>query len=293
MSVKKSFSAKEILLWRKVQLEKGGRDVDIDWLLDIGGGLGWSSLQKLKIFQNTNYELNLSLQRLSELWTIHLEDNVPLQHLVGKCPWRDLELEINSSVLIPRQETELLIDLAVQKFDPSLKTFGRWADLGTGSGALAICLARSFPLWSGHAIDSSKEALSLASKNIKNLVDHSNVFLHLGHWWEPLKPWWGEIDLVVANPPYIPEANIKELEPVVRDHEPRVALCGGIDGMDSCREIIKGAKDGLRQGGWIVFEHNFDQSERALDLLNKSGFQEIDSAKDLEGVKRFAFGRNA
>ncbi len=291
MPLEKTFSAKQILDWRRTQLSMGGREVDIDWLLDIGGGLGWSALQKLKVFQNTSHSLDLSLTELSEIWIKHLEQHVPLQHLVGKCPWRDFELKVNASALIPRQETELLIDIALMKFNPCIEKSGRWVDLGTGSGALAICLARSFPSWIGHAIDSSEGALSLAAKNIENLVEHSNLTLHLGNWWDPLKPWWGEIDLAIANPPYIPKANLKGLDPVVRDHEPHLALCGGEDGMDSCREIIQGATKGLRSSGWLIFEHDFDQSERALALLDESGFKELDFFSDLEGIKRFAFGR--
>ncbi len=291
MSSDKSFTAKEILIWRKNQLLKGGRAVDIDWLLDVGGGIGWKALQKLKIFQNTSHTLALSLDQLSEIWEKHINDHAPLQHLLGKCPWRDFELEISSSALIPRQETELLIEIVLSKFDSIRKENGIWADLGTGSGALAICLARYFPSWIGHAIDSSEAALCLAEKNINNLVNNSQVILHLGDWWDPLKPWLGEIDLVVANPPYIPKANLKKLDPVVRNHEPHLALCGGDDGMNHCRTIIKGAKYGLRTGGWLFLEHDFDQSERVLKFLEDSGFTAIDFARDLEGVKRFAFGR--
>ncbi len=291
MSFGKPFSANEILNWRKSQLSKGGRIVDLDWLLDIGGGLGWQELQKLKVFQKNDYFLDLSLDELSLLWARHLKDQTPLQHLVGKCPWRDFELKVNPSVLIPRQETELVIDLALNKFNPSEKEIGIWADLGTGSGALSIGLARLFPYWVGHAVDCSPEALFVAENNIETLAPNSKVLLHLGHWWEPLQPWWGRIDLVVANPPYIPKSNLQTLDPAVRDHEPHLALCGGDDGMNCCREIVKGAVNGLRSGGWLIFEHNFDQSERALSVLMHYGFKEIDFAKDLEGIKRFALAR--
>ena len=221
---------------------------------------------------------------------IKINKGVPIQYVIKKEFFYNYIFKVTEDVLIPRPETELLVDFALQKAKEF--AFGHWADLGTGSGALAICLARSFPSWIGHAIDISEEALSLAQKNIEKLVDHSNVALHLGHWWEPLEPWWGKIDLVVANPPYIPQRNLQGLERVVRDHEPHLALCGGDDGMDPCREIIRGATRGLCSGGWLVFEHNFDQSERALALLDESGFSEIDFSTDFEGIKRFAFGRN-
>ncbi len=123
------FSAKEILTWRLNQLSFGGKKVDLDWLLDIGGGLGWESLQRLKIFQNSNYELSKSLDELSSIWIRHLNQEIPLQYLIGQCPWRDFQLTVNPSVLIPRQETEIIIDLALKKC--RTKEYGRWADLGT------------------------------------------------------------------------------------------------------------------------------------------------------------------
>ncbi|KGG16600.1 Methylase of polypeptide chain release factor [Prochlorococcus sp. MIT 0602] len=285
-------SAIEILNWRRHQLKKGGRAVDLDWLLDIGGGLGWSELQSLKIFQRKTYQLDISLERLSSLWLKHLNDKTPLQYLLGKCPWRDFELEVNPSALIPRQESELLIDIALEKINPALKTSGLWADLGTGSGAFAVALAKSFPGWIGHAVDCSEGAICLAEKNIKKLAGNSQVVLHLGHWWEPLEPWWGQIDLLVANPPYIPSSNLEKLDSVVLDHEPHLALCGGDDGMDCCREIIEGAIKGLSSGGWMMFEHNFDQSEKALKILTEAGFVDVDFATDLEGIRRFALARH-
>nr|WP_143703363.1 peptide chain release factor N(5)-glutamine methyltransferase [Prochlorococcus marinus] len=291
MKSKEKKSARDILNWRMAQLALGGRVVDIDWLLDVGGGLGWESLQRLKIFQNNHYELQKSLDELSFIWHRHINENEPLQYLVGKCPWRDFQLEINSSVFIPRQETEILVELALKKCNGI--SVGRWADLGTGSGVLAVALARSLPGWIGDAVDCSKDALSLAKKNLANLANNSHVHFHLGHWWQPLKSWWGTYDLVLANPPYIPSAVLSELHPIVRDNEPHLALSGGLDGMNCCREIIRGAKKGLGTGGWLIFEHHYDQSERLLNELIANGFKEVNFENDLEGVRRFAIGRKS
>ncbi len=289
MGSEKLFSADEILTWRRKQLSIGGRAVDLDWLLDIGGGLGWSNLQKLKIFQNIDFELDLSLEELASLWERHLNFQIPLQYLLGKCPWRDFELEVTSDVLIPRQETELLVDIALNNIEKNL--IGRWADLGTGSGVLAVALSRSLPNWRGHAVDISQGALSIAEKNLNSLTKQ-RIDLHLGSWWEPLKPWWGKFDLVVANPPYIPSLDLHELEPVVRNHEPHLALCGGDDGMDCCREIIQGSIKGLAKGGWLIFEHHHDQSQRAMELMDSSGFIDLCYKYDLQGIRRFAIGIN-
>tara|TARA_B100000029_G_scaffold2324_1_gene2819 strand:- start:2336 stop:3208 length:873 start_codon:yes stop_codon:yes gene_type:complete len=284
------FSGEEILFWRKKLLSNGGRAVDLDWLLDLGGGLQWGELQKLLIDPSQSLTLDQSLDYLASLWQEHIDKQIPLQHLLGRCPWRDFELEVSSAALIPRQETEILMELALTRFDKNF--LGLWADLGTGSGALAVDLARSFPHAEGHAVDCSQAALSLASRNLKRLAPLSNVHLHLGSWWQPLRPWWGKIGLVLANPPYIPTAVLNRLDPIVRDNEPHLALCGGPDGLNAFREIIARASKAIVNNGWLMLEHHHDQSDPVLELLIKAGFKDVCYAKDLDGIKRFALGRN-
>ncbi len=283
-------SGYEVLLWRKKQLAKGGRKEDLDWLLDIGGGLTWGSLQKLLVDHNRTVFITQSLEMLESIWQKHLLENTPLQYLIGRCPWRDIELEVDPSVLIPRQETELLVDFGLQKI--GRKNFGHWADLGTGSGAIAVALARSLPAWSGHAVDCSLEALKLAERNLNRLANNSNWQTHLGSWWRPLKEWSGAFDLVLVNPPYIPESILNDLDPLVRDHEPRLALCGGEDGLSCCREVISGSRIGLAPKGWLMLEHHYDQSDAVLNLMRKYGLIEVSSEVDLQGIRRFAIGRN-
>ena len=133
----------ELLKWRRQKLARGGAAADLDWLLDLAGGVRWASLQRLLLDPSRTIAVEQSLDALSELWECHLQENVPLQHLVGLCPWRDLLLESSPAALIPRQETELLVDLALNQFTTSLPS--RWADLGTGSGAIAVSLARAWP----------------------------------------------------------------------------------------------------------------------------------------------------
>ena len=135
-------SGEELLAWRRAQLALGGRSVDLDWLLDLQGELRWAELQRLRLRPELTVSLACSLEALAHLWRRHLDGHVPLQHLVGRCPWRDLDLQISAAALIPRQETELLIDLALERLqDPALAPHlqdRRWADLGTGSGAMAV-----------------------------------------------------------------------------------------------------------------------------------------------------------
>tara|TARA_B100000131_G_C18040691_1_gene582276 strand:- start:106 stop:981 length:876 start_codon:yes stop_codon:yes gene_type:complete len=291
MGSKFYFSAEEILRWRLKQLSFGGSSADIDWLLDIGGGLGWNELQRLKVFRNGDYHLDIPLENLSLIWIKHLEKKIPLQYLLGKCPWSDFELEIDKSVLIPRQETEILLELALAKV--SATKMGLWVDLGTGSGALAVGLARALTCWEGHAVDLSQAALEIASKNLKRLAPDSNVKVHLGNWSEPLDFYFGKFDLVVSNPPYIPTEILGNLDPIVRNNEPHIALSGGVDGMDSCRKVVEGSKKLLKSKGLLIFEHHYDQSERAGKLLLDYGFYDIDFHNDLNGFRRFAIGRNS
>lgn len=284
----KTYHAENILAWRKDVLSRGGRKVDLDWLLDIVGGLCWSDLQNLYLNPNHLVSLRISLEELEIIWKLHISEQRPLQHLIGKCYWRDFVLEVSSDVLIPRQETELLVDFVLQKFDNNSN--GVWVDLGTGSGALAIALARALTEWEGHAIDCSSAALSLAARNFARLSPDSKVCFHLGDWWQPLSPWKGSIQIAVANPPYIPKSVFNKLHPIVRDNEPRLALFGGEDGLDSCRKLVSGSIDYLSPGGWLFFEHHHDQSKNALQMMVEAGFENVSFEKDLEGVRRFAIG---
>ena len=290
-------SGQELLAWRRRQLLRGGRAADLDWLLAMEGNLSWAELQRLRIMPESTAALDSTLLILENLWSRHLRNHIPLQHLVGRCPWRDFDLQISPAALIPRQETELLIDFALdclQDHDEGgCISTGLWADLGTGSGALAVALARALPEWHGHAVDASTAALALARINLNNLTKSGIWQLHQGSWWDPLAPWWGQFDLVVANPPYIPSQIVEALDPLVRDHEPRLALCGGEDGLESCRTIVERAPLALSPGGWLLLEHHHDQSDQVLGLMGSVGLVSCQPRSDLRGVKRFAIGRRS
>ena len=285
----KSIPGDAFLKWRKKMILIGGRKVDFDWLLDMVAGVSWAKLQSIILNPETFISLDISTDELEVIWKSHLKDQTPLQYLISKCPWRDVELEVSAEALIPRQETEFLIDIALKKitnFDS-----GRWADLGTGSGAIAVSLAKSLSDWNGHATDISNEALELAKRNLKAIVPNANVRFSLGDWWEPLKRWRGSFDLVLSNPPYIPSDLIEKLEPVVKNHEPIIALDGGEDGMNASRNIILGALNGLAKGGWLILEHHYDQSEKITSFMKNIGMEEVSFEKDLSGIKRYAICR--
>lgn len=282
-------SGAELLLWRRSRLEAGGRAADLDWLLDLAAGVGWQQLQTLRLHPNQKVRLRRPLPELEGLWTRHLLFQEPLQYLVGLCAWRDLQLAVAPGVLIPRAETELLVELAgacARHAGPAL-----WADLGTGSGCLALALARLWPASKGIAVDLSPEALLQAAANLRAHGLQDRLTLVEGSWWEPLADQTGRIDLAVANPPYIPSRIWRELEPLVRDHEPALALDGGADGLAAIRSIAAGAARHLAPGGWLLLEHHHDQSPAVLALLRQSGLVEASAHRDLEGRLRFAIAR--
>ena len=307
----------ELLAWRRGLLAQGGRSSDLDWLLDLAGGLRWSALQRLRVDPGITISLERSRQQLAAIWCRHLQTAEPLQYLVGLCPWRDVELRVAPGVLIPRQETEFLVDLALaslpaelvaklQRGRPAAGDLGSaghggsavagelaaptclWADLGTGSGCVALALARALPLARGLAVDCSVQALAQAAANLARFDLEGTVSLRPGDWWCGLEPWWGQLDLVVANPPYIPTALIAGLDPVVRDHEPLLALDGGADGLTAIRTIVAGARRALVPGGVLLLEHHHDQSAAVLELLAQAGLEAASAHADLEGTLRFA-----
>ena len=289
-------SGQGLLDWRRQQLAAGGRAADLDWLLDLAGGLHWQQLQALRLHPERSVGLRCSLGALEDLWRRHLTDQEPLQYLVGRCPWRDMELAVAPGVLIPRQETELLVDLAAERASELVEEqagapVALWADLGTGSGCLALALARLWPASQGLAVDLSAAARAQAAANLTAAGVADRVQVLDGAWWQPLAPWRGQLQLVVSNPPYIPTADWQRLAPLVRDHEPALALDGGGDGLAAIRVIAAGALAHLAPGGWLLLEHHHDQSAAVQRLLTAAGLVAVGAHRDLEGKERFAVGR--
>lgn len=191
-------------------------------------------------------------------------------------------------MLIPRPETEAMVDLGVALMQ---RVDGLWADLGTGSGCLAIGLAKELPKGLGFAVDISSEALDLAGRNLERAGLATRVHVIQGDWLWALKPWWGQFQLIVANPPYIPSKEVAQLDAVVRDHEPHLALDGGADGLVSIRSIARQAPRALAPGGWLLLEHHHDQNAQVLDLLATHDLVDGQGHQDLEGRWRFASAR--
>lgn len=263
---------------------------EVDWLLQELTPLDRLSLRLESFKTKTEIPLKLALPDLTVLWQKRLQQKVPIQYLAGSTPWRQFSLNVTPAVLIPRPETELLIDLAIDAKQniPGLEQ-GHWADLGTGSGAIAIGLADALPQAHLHAVDQSEAALAIAQQNAQNLgLDHCIQF-YAGSWFEPLAHLKGSLSGMVSNPPYIPTDMITTLQPEVTWHEPHAALDGGPDGLDCIRQLVATAPSYLKSGGVWLIEMMVGQSETVADLLEAQGsYRNIQIHSDLAGMARFA-----
>lgn len=276
--------------------EPAGNDVnlaaELEWLLREVAGLDRLSLQLATFRESAAIVSTLTLAELNALWQRRRTEGIPIQYLLGIAPWRDLTLKVSPAVLIPRPETEDLIELAIAAVQQSpAKSDNQqitWADLGTGSGAIAIGLARAFPAASIYAVDCSAAALAIAAQNIRQLHLEERVHCYQGSWLQPLAFLKGRLKGIVANPPYIPTAMIKRLQPEVAHHEPHLALDGGSDGLESICTIIATAPHYLQPGGVLLLEMMAGQAESVQTLLQEQGrYRDIQIFCDLAGIQRF------
>ncbi len=285
-----SISVKEFLFWKKKQLSKGGDHQSFAVLLECIGGITNCDLNLLTINSESKLHLKKNLDFLESIWEQHIFSLSPIQYLCGEAFWRDLKLKVTDKVLIPRPETELIIDIVLQIFGKkSEKKY--FAELGTGSGAISIALALEYPTWNGVATDIDEDALEIANKNYINSSKQSNLKFYCGHWWNPLESLKGKLDLAISNPPYIPKDIYEKLPKEVKNFEPKIALFGGEDGLTHIREIIQKAPYFLRENGWLILENHFDQGDKVKQLLIKNKFTSVEIVNDLSGVGRFTIGR--
>ncbi|HAC63325.1 MAG TPA: peptide chain release factor N(5)-glutamine methyltransferase [Cyanothece sp. UBA12306] len=265
---------------------------EVDWLLQEVAQLDALALRLESFKERSQISVKLPLSELTQLWETRVKERVPVQYLVGITPWRNFSLKVSSSVLIPRPETELMIDLAVKAVGESLVTdleLGNWVDLGTGSGAIALGLAQVFPQAKIHAVDNSYSALKIAQENAIDLGFSGRINFYQGSWWNPLENLQGKVSGLLSNPPYIPTKMLSQLAPEVRENEPYLALDGGKDGLDAIRHLINTAPDYLHSGGIFLIEMMAGQGETVSQLLHDfSAYQQIKILTDLAGKERFA-----
>ncbi len=285
-----SISVKEFLFWKKKQLSKGGDNQSFAVLLDCLGGIPTNVLNTLILNPEGDLYLKKNLIFLESIWNEHLLTSTPIQYLCGFTFWRDLKLRVSDKVLIPRPETELIVEIVFKIFGRKSKKL-LFAELGTGSGAISIALAMAYPMWNGMATDIDQDALEIANENFINSSTQSNLKFYCGHWWIPLESFKSKLDLAISNPPYIPKDVYEKLPKEVKNFEPKTALLGGEDGLKHIREIIQKAPLYLKDRGWLILENHFDQGEKVKQLLIKSKFKSVEIVNDLSGLGRFTIGR--
>lgn len=226
------------------------------------------------ITQDAQKEYEIAVQKRAE--------HIPLQYIIGEQEFMGLRFKVNSNVLIPRQDTETLVEQVLKIVKPGMKVL----DLCTGSGCVLISVLKNAPELTGMGSDISKTALLVAKENAKlHEVDaewvRSDLFDNITE----------TFDVIMANPPYIPTGEILSLMPEVRDFEPENALDGGADGLDFYRKIAGQVKGYLNPGGYVYMEIGYDQGEAVSELMRNAGFTEVEVIKDLARNDRVVKGK--
>tara|TARA_Y100000589_G_scaffold94281_1_gene89097 strand:- start:438 stop:1307 length:870 start_codon:yes stop_codon:yes gene_type:complete len=283
-------STNDLFLWIK-DIKNVGQDCDDLYLfLDLLGGISKSELFLLKINLNEKVYLKKDFHYLKRKWLEHIQLSKPIQYISGSSYWRNFKLELTTDVLIPRVETEQIIEITKDIIDHKNKKI-TFADLGTGSGSIAISLVKENKDWKGLATDIDMNTLNIAKKNHNKISPESNIKFYCGNWWEPISHYAGMINLVISNPPYIPRNVYEKLPSSVKDFEPKKALYGGEDGLSHIKKIISDAPKFLVKGGWLILENHFDQTEKIKNLLQGYGFDSLKTINDSFGIGRFTIGR--
>ncbi|MBR1729325.1 MAG: peptide chain release factor N(5)-glutamine methyltransferase, partial [Selenomonadaceae bacterium] len=214
----------------------------------------------------------------------------PIAYIVGSKEFMNFDLTVDENVLIPRPETEILVEAVIDR----LKNFSgkiKIADLGTGSGAIAISIAKFIVNVEVEAVDISEKAIDIAKLNAINNNVADKINFHVGDLFDPIVD--QKFNAIVSNPPYIPSDIINTLQSEVKNYEPRIALDGGADGLNFYRKIIDLSPKLLLKNGFIAVEIGYDQSELITNLIESGGrFKQIEVIKDLAGLDRIVIAKN-
>ncbi len=255
---------------------------DAEWLLASVLGL-----ERFALYLDPGRELSPGEIRRYRGLVARRARRVPLQHLLGFEDFHGLRLTVTPAVLIPRPETEGLVEWALEilRDQPAASV----ADIGTGSGAIACALAKSLPALRVVGVERSLSALSVALLNVRALGLYGRVKLLAGDLLAPFGP--ARFDLVIVNPPYVPSGVVASLPPEVSGFEPREALDGGPDGMAVIRQIIGGTPSVLKRRGWLMMEMGEEQAGQLASLMAAEGFTAIQARRDLAGRERYIAGQ--
>ena len=270
----------KVLTWTSGYLsEKGVANArrEAEWLLCEAIGL-----DRVGLYLNFDKPMNDEELAAYRALVARRAKREPLQHILGSQEFDGLSFMVSPAVLIPRHDTETLLEQALQQ-GPAPRSI---LDIGTGSGCIAIALAKRLPKAQVTAVDLSPEALAVACHNAEQHA--AQVEFLQGSFFEPLAG--RRFELIVSNPPYITTADLAGLQPEVRDYEPKLALDGGPDGLDAYRVIIAQAADHLQPGGWLWLEVGAGQAADVAALLAQAGFGGIITATDPGGIERVVGG---
>lgn len=243
-----------------------------------------SKLSEAMLVAHPERELAPEAAARFEGWARRRRSGEPVAYILGRREFYDLVLEVGPQVLIPRPETELLVELALECVRAD--STARVADLGTGSGAVALAIKRHRPRAQVVGVENSPAALELARRNAARFG--LEIELRRGRWYEPLRS--ERFDLIVSNPPYV-AAGDPHLDEGDLRFEPREALVSGPDGLDAIREIVAGARDHLHPGGRLLVEHGMGQDMAVQGLLDKAGLKGASSWRDVAGIVRVGGAR--
>jgi release factor glutamine methyltransferase len=249
------------------------------------------NLKRVELYLNKDRILT---QQENEKFNSYLQQRIsgkPIQYVTGEVGFFGLEFKIDPRAMIPRPETEVLVSEIVKEFKKTKKEFDplKVVDIGTGSGVIAITLAKELANSLIYATDISKDALELAKENAeRNDVEQRIEFIY-GDLFEPLieKNFENSIDCVVSNPPYVKDSELGKLDKEIRDYEPKVALLSGEDGIGFHKKITEGAVTYLKSGGLLAFEVGLGDAERLTEFIaSNNSYENIKIVKDLAGIKR-------
>ena len=210
----------------------------------------------------------------------------PFQYIVGRQEFYGLDFDVTPDVLIPRPETEILVEKAIDLL--SHIDTPRFYEIGVGSGCISVSIVHSIKTASGVGVDISGKALSVATRNAETNNVADRLTLRQGDLFDGLNE---RFQMIVSNPPYIPIAELAALQPEVRDFEPHTALSGGDDGLDVIRRIVTGAPEFLETQGYLLLEIGFDQAERVVDLFDQTLWQPPETLPDLQQIPRVVIAR--
>ena len=283
---RKNKTIAEALREGKLRLKAAGKEAyafEAELLLEKAAGLNRTAL-----FLRGEESLSDEVLAVYEGYLSERDQGRPTQYILGEWEFMGLPFHVGEGVLIPRGDTEVLVETILEK--QQTEDFKFILDIGTGSGCIPVSLGHYGKFEKIMAVDISQKALGYATKNAaenKISIDfyESDLFTNVPAEWK------GKLDAIVSNPPYIPKKDIEELMTEVKDFEPMNALDGGEDGLDFYRAIVEQGREWLKDGGWLFFEIGYDQGEDLRKLLKEFGYTEIEIRQDLAGLDRVALGR--